>query len=178
MGHFPISAENFDNYGGSLIKQLTPVKKKSFLSFLSFSTVQFWSAMEFTSHVSLFQKCFFFIKSPDNNDPRANSRSMSKFVTIANWQICCFIAKFPINLQFWYKLLGLSWGQSLHQNCKDVKLHITCLIPGLAWPLYPLQSSLHDIIWHVFTGTDTRAHSAHHQICHLSLMGVRSTEEH
>ena len=117
--------------------------------------------MEFTSHVSLFQKCFY--KSPDNNDPRANSRSMSKFVTIANWQICCFIAKFSINLQFCYKLLfGLSWGQSLHQNCKDVKLHITCLIPGLAWPLYPLQSSLHDIIRHVFTGTDTRPEHTPH----------------
>ena len=106
--------------------------EKSFLSFLSFFTVQFWSAMEFTSHVSLFQKCFY--KSPDNNEPRANSRSMSKFVTIANWQICCFIAKFSINRQFCYKLLlGLSWGQSLHQNCKDVKVHITCLIPGLAF---------------------------------------------
>ena len=117
-----------------------------------------------------------FYKSPDNNDPRANSRSMSKFVTIANWQICCFIAKFPINLQFWYKLLGLSWGQSLHQNCKDVKLHITCLIPGLAFISPAIFFTWHNptcVHWHWHQRT--RAHTAHHQICHLSLMGLRST---
>ena len=121
----------------SLIKQLTPVLKKNhfyhfYLSQL-FSFGQLWNSPVTCRY---FKNVFY--KSPDNNDPRANSRTMSKFVTIysitANWQIFCFIAKFSINLQFWYKLLvGLSWGQSLHQNCKDVKLHITCLIPGLAF---------------------------------------------
>ena len=117
----------------SLIKQLTPVLKKIiFIIFIFLNCSVLVSSGIHQSRVAISK--MFFYKSPDNNDPRANSRSMSKFVTIANWQICCFIAKFSINRQFCYKLLlGLSWGQSLHQNCKDVKLHITCLIPGLAF---------------------------------------------
>ena len=89
---------------------------------------------------------------------------MSKFVTIANWQICCFIAKFPINLEFWYKLLGLSWGQSLHQNCKDVKLHITSFIAGLAFISPAIFFTWHNLTC-VHWLTSGRAHTGHHQIC-------------
>ena len=80
MGHFPTSAEKCDNYGG-IIDQTTDagLEKIIFIILLLsqlFSFGQLWNSPVTCRY---FNNVFY--KSPDNNDPRANSRSMSKFVT-------------------------------------------------------------------------------------------------
>ena len=81
MGHFTISAEKCDNYG-EIIDQTTDagLEKNHFYHFYlsqPFSFGQLWNSPVTCRY---FKNVFY--KSPDNNDPRANSRSMSKFVTI------------------------------------------------------------------------------------------------
>ena len=51
MGHFPISGEKCDNYGGSLIKQLTPFFENDFYHsrLKSHSIVSFEAHIKFTN---------------------------------------------------------------------------------------------------------------------------------